>query len=129
VLRHGTIGPEAFEPDAYLDPAIRPLMDRVTVRTDDSIEAVYPGTITMRLVAIDRAGGVHEVEIVNPLGHESNPVSWQQVEEKFQRLAVPLLGEPAARAAAERWRALDTIDVAAALDAVVVPGERERKHH
>lgn len=126
-MRNGPIGPAAFEPAAYLDESIRPLMDLVTVRTDDEIESVYPATIRMRVRATDRAGAVHEVDIVNPLGHERNPVSWAQVEDKFRRLAAPLLGGPAVERAIEIWRDVEAADVATALDAVDVPVEGERK--
>src|SRR5689334_21224205 len=38
-LVDGTIGLAAFEPAAYLDPSLRPLMARIRVATDEAIEA------------------------------------------------------------------------------------------
>ena len=75
-LRHGVIDQQAFVPESYLDPSIRPLMNIITVRVDDEIEKeVQRGTIHMRVSAKDRSGKSYEVNIVNPLGHEKNPVS------------------------------------------------------
>ena len=126
-MRHGTIGPAAFEPEAYLDPEMRPVMHLITVTIDDAIEAEYPQTIRMRLRATDRAGRVHEVDVANPLGHERNPVSWDQVEEKFRRLADPVLGPDAAERAARLWRSIEDTNVMTALDAVEVAARDTKK--
>jgi 2-methylcitrate dehydratase len=41
-LRHGLIDHNAFVPESYLDPSIRPLMNRVTVRVIDEFEKDFP---------------------------------------------------------------------------------------
>ena len=56
-LRLGTIDQEAFEPAAYLDPTIRPLMRSITVSVDEAIEKeVQAGTVHVRLIAKERSG-------------------------------------------------------------------------
>jgi 2-methylcitrate dehydratase len=119
-LRHGSIGHAAFEPESFLDPTFQPVMDAVTVRVDDEIEAGFPDTIRMRVRAVDDNGDEHRAEVVNPLGHENNPVSDTDLEDKFRRLCVSRLGETGTEEAIRRWRSLENHTVSDALDTVVV---------
>jgi 2-methylcitrate dehydratase len=120
-LRHGLIDHGAFVPEAYRDASIRPLMNRVTVRVDDAFEKDFPRVVHMRVTAKDRAGKAHQVYVVNPLGHEDNPVSWDELATKFLRLAEPRLGKDRAKSALEAWRNIEkAADVKSAFDAAVV---------
>lgn len=107
VLRHGVVDHNAFVPEAYLDPSIRPLMNIVKVRIDDDIEKDFPNTIRMRVNARDKAGKTYEVNITNPLGHEANPVSITELSEKFTRLCDPVLGEAQTAAALSHWQNIE----------------------
>jgi 2-methylcitrate dehydratase len=126
VLRHGTIGHDAFDEAAYLDESLRPEMKRITVVADEDIEAVYPETIRTRVTATDAAGAHYESEIVNPRGHEDNPMSRADIEAKFARLCGPLLGEDRAREALRIWWDIEDRDAASGLDALVAPGQQDR---
>ncbi len=120
-LRHGGIDEKAFEPASYLDASIRPLMNAITARVDDEIEAAMPKTIRMRISAQDTSGRSYEVDIVNPPGHEDNPLSPEDLAAKFTRLCEPALGRERTAAALARWQdiaaagdvkqAFDTLDV------------------
>jgi 2-methylcitrate dehydratase len=120
-LRHGTIGHEAFKPESFLDPAYKQVMERVTVEVDDDIEKDFPETIRMRLRAVDDQGDVHDVTVVNPLGHEKNPVSDADLDQKFRRLCLPRLGEDGTDRALAAWRAIEEWAVADAMAQTVVP--------
>jgi 2-methylcitrate dehydratase len=128
-LKHGTIDHHAFVPESYLDPSYRPLMNLVTVGIDDQYEKEFPRVVSMRVTAKDKAGKRYEVKVVNPLGHEDNPVSAKELAEKFARLVEPRLGKSRAAAALKRWESIENApSVAAALDAVVVKnGEAKRR--
>jgi 2-methylcitrate dehydratase len=127
-LRHGSIGHEAFEPESFLDPTFKPVMDAVTVVIDDEIEKEFPDTIRMRVVATDDEGVEHRVEVVNPLGHEKNPVSDQDLDDKFRRLCIARLGEEATEKALRVWRSIEDWSVADALGAVVVTADLSPVH-
>lgn len=103
-LRHGQIDEESFKPESYLDPSIRPLMNIITARVDDDIEKDMPKTIRMRVNAKDRAGKSYEVHIVNPPGHEDNPLSASDLAAKFTRLCEPRLGKARTAAALAQWQ-------------------------
>jgi 2-methylcitrate dehydratase len=120
VLRHGEIDQRAFVPEAYTDPGTRPLMNRVTVRVNDEFEKDFPRVVRMRVTVKDRSGKTHSAYVVNPLGHEDNPVSAPELAEKCRRLLEPHLGPEAAAAAIDRWQTIDAApDVTAAFDSVV----------
>lgn len=118
-LVDGTIDLKAFDEPAYKDPSLRPLMAKIHVAQDDEIEALWPSTVMMRVKALDSAGTEHLVEIVNPLGHERNPMSDSDVQEKFLALVSPVLGANRAREALERWWSITTLtDVSGAFESI-----------
>jgi 2-methylcitrate dehydratase len=122
-LKHDGLTQEAFKPESFRDPALRPLMKRITVSVDDEIEKQMPKIMRMRVTATDRAGKSYEVDIVNPRGHEDNPMSEDDVAAKFQRQCEPLLGAARTQAAMVQWRHVEAVsDLARALDAVAIAG-------
>jgi len=123
-LRRGLIDHHAFVPESYMDPTIRPLMNKVKVRIDDEFEKDFPRKVHMRMTATDLAGKKHQVYIVNPLGHEDNPVSADDLATKFLRLCEPRLGKTGAAAALKQWQNIEqTKNVGPAFDAVKVQTE------
>lgn len=121
-LLHGLIDHQAFVPASYLDPAIRPLMNCIEVRVDDGIEQeVQRGIIHLRVLAKDRSGKTHEIDIVNPPGHDQNPFTAKDLAAKFTRLCAPKLGKRRAATALRHWQNIETCaDLKPALDALVV---------
>ncbi len=120
-LRHGLIDHHAFVPESYLDPTIRPLMNKVKVRIDDEFEKDFPRKVHMRMTATDLAGKKHQVYVVNPLGHEDNPVSAADLATKFLRLCEPRLGKSGAASALKQWQNIEQAKtVKPAFDAVMV---------
>jgi 2-methylcitrate dehydratase len=120
-LVDGRLGLEAFEEPAYKDPALRPLMAKLQVVQDAEIDALWPSTVMMRVEAEDRAGRAHCVEIVNPLGHELNPMGPQEVREKFLSLASPVLGHAQATDALECWSAISgAADLGSAFESIEI---------
>jgi 2-methylcitrate dehydratase len=107
-LRHGLIDHQAFEAESYLDQTIRPLMNKVKVHVDEKFEKEFPRVVSMRLVAIDHDGKSYESVVVNPLGHEDNPVSSADLATKFMRLCETRLGKEKASAALAKWQAIET---------------------
>lgn len=92
-LSHGVVDIAAFEPEAFLEPAARPLMDRISVVPDADIEARWPEDIGVTLEVTDRAGTVRRYACTNPPGHDKNPMGEAELRDKFLRLSTPVLGE------------------------------------
>ena len=126
VLVDGTIGLNAFEESAYLDPSMRPVMAKISVHEDDRINALYPDTVAMRVVVSGTAGENFVLNLENPRGHEKNPMTDQEIDEKFTGLATPVLGAEGAAAALSAWRQVDRAPtLGAALD-LLVPANARR---
>jgi 2-methylcitrate dehydratase len=120
-FQEGALNLSAFEEDQYLDPAAREIMSRISVRVDDELEAEFPKVIIMRASATTVDGQTHSVEIVNPKGHEDNPVTDVEVAEKFRRLVEPTFGPTRTETALTAWRAVATAKtVSEVLDVLVL---------
>ncbi len=102
-LLDGTINLASFEESAYLDPSIRPLMAKIRVHVDPEIEAAWPAKVIMRVEATTAQGKLPPVEVVNPRGHEDNPMQDRDTDAKFRTTAVPVLGAERAEAALSAW--------------------------
>ena len=102
-LVEGPITVNSFSDGAVRDPSLRPLMAKVKVIPDESIEALLPEKTLIRVIATTIDGAIHVVEVVNPLGHPDNPMQDRHVEEKFIALAEPVLGQERCRTALDRW--------------------------
>jgi 2-methylcitrate dehydratase len=125
-LMDGPIQLASFADAAVRDPALRPLMARIRVTPDQEIDALLPATDLLRVRARTVDGATHALEIVNPLGHPANPMNDGHIEEKFRRLAEPVLGPERCDSILRHWWAFEEVtDVSAALDLLdLSPGGR-----
>lgn len=105
-LVDGTVTSDSFTRERYEDPALRPLLARITAHVDDHATAVYPGQIEARIVARDRNGTEHIVTFANPRGHPANPMSPARLAEKV----TDLLGPSTADAVLASWSDVSTLD-------------------
>jgi 2-methylcitrate dehydratase PrpD len=108
-LTHGSVRFAAFEPQRLGDPATRELMRRVEVAVDPQLDAAFPAQRAAR-VAIEARDGRRE-EFLQPtrIGDPDAPLSDAQLEAKYLELAVPVLGEPRAKALLARLWRLETV--------------------
>ncbi|MBI3968468.1 MAG: MmgE/PrpD family protein [Chloroflexi bacterium] len=116
-LVDGGITLAAFEPAAYLDPGLRPLMAKIKVRQDDAVESAWPKSIVMRAEATTTSGEHYSFEVVNPLGHEANPMKDEDTDAKLHAVADPVFGPDRAATVLAHWHSLpDLADLTPALD-------------
>ena len=121
-LVDGTITVSTFDAANYLDPTLRPLMAKISVHQDAEIDALYPATWVMRVEATAADGEREIIRIINPRGHGMNPMSDDEVDNKFTALAEPALGTDRTRAALGAWRSIaGATTISAALD-LLLPG-------
>lgn len=108
-MMRGNIDHSDFEPEAFLDPAMRPLLARIEVRAEAGIdrENRQEGTYHLRVKATDKAGKAFQVDIVNPIGHEKTPFSPKDFVAKFERLCEPKLGRERTAVALAKWQAIE----------------------
>jgi len=115
-LVHGDITLAAFEEAAFLDPTLRPLMNKIRVDIDPEVDGAYPGTVSMKVSAKTNEGKQVTFEPRDPLGHIKNSMKGEDIQKKFLTTAEPVLGSGRAGKALQRWWNLDKItDVGEAL--------------
>ena len=102
----GKIDLASFEEEYLQSEQVRQLMAKVKVSASTELDRYFPkywpGRVTVKLAG----GHEHTEEIIAPKGESENPMTRQDVEEKFLGLAAPLLGEGKTRAVIDevsRW--------------------------
>ena len=92
-LMDGDVTLAQFAPDRLADPKLLELVAKVKIHRDAALSARYPAGIPNRLT-IKLADGkslVKEVEF--PRGHAKNPMTDEEVEQKFRALVEPRYGK------------------------------------
>ena len=105
-LVHGSVRLAAFEKARIGDPATRSLMQRIEVRLDPELDAAFPGQRAAR-VAIAARGRRAEHLQPTRIGDPDAPLSDAQLGDKYLELAVPVIGERAAKEELARLWALE----------------------
>jgi 2-methylcitrate dehydratase len=101
-LVDGEISARQFSPERLSDPALLDLVSRTTVVEDPKLTAGYPAGIPNR-VTVTLADGTKLVEeVAFPPGHDKNPLTDQQLAQKFHGLVDPVLGREQAGAIWDR---------------------------
>jgi 2-methylcitrate dehydratase len=113
-LVDGHIDEQSCAPERVLDPALRPLMQRISIRERPEFTERFPAELRARLV-IRMADGTDVVrETSYPKGHRSNPLTDAELDDKFERMVGDRSaadGERCARLRAELWAFGDVKDV------------------
>jgi 2-methylcitrate dehydratase PrpD len=99
-------------------------MQLITARADEAIdEGCRRREVRLRVSAKDRGGKSYEVDIVNALGHEKNPLSAKELATKFARLCEPKLSKSRIDTALEEWLSIEkSANCRTAFDAVEFDG-------
>ena len=92
-LLDGRLTLQSFNAKRLADPALRDLMRRIRVVTLREFDGAYPDRMPTRLTVTTAKGTTHRAQVDLPLGHPGRPLSDQQVEDKFRRLASRRLSE------------------------------------
>jgi 2-methylcitrate dehydratase PrpD len=87
----------SFESEFLNSLQVKSLMDKVKVKGEIELDRYFPqywpGRVTLKL----SNGQTCTHEVIIPKGENLNPMTSQEVEEKFLSLALPVLGEVKAR--------------------------------
>jgi 2-methylcitrate dehydratase len=101
-LVDGDITSASFTADKITDPALRPLMAKITVAESEDYSRRFPAELMVK-VTVRTSRGVIEREAAYPRGHVRNPLTDLEIDHKFDNLVA---GQPApARAVAGQARA------------------------
>ena len=90
----GEITARTFTAERYRDPAILALIQKIHMEEDKEFSAVFPRTFNCRFKVTLKSGDVIVLHKTNPKGHPANPMSDQEIEEKFLKQADTALLPP-----------------------------------
>jgi len=92
-LVHGAVRLDAFQEDRLHDPAVRTVMDRISLMVNDDLDAAYPGK-RGALVRVTYNGG-QKAEFIQRFRHgdPEEPLTDVEVTSKFLELTSPVTGE------------------------------------
>ncbi len=119
----GGVTLQSFTPERIADPALHALMARIKISENKAFTAAFPETLSTRIEVVTRSGQ-RIIEVAEyPKGHAKNPMSDEDVNNKF---AMVCEGVMSATQRDTLREALWNIDQAANLDRVfelLVPGK------
>jgi 2-methylcitrate dehydratase PrpD len=96
-LKYGSVRLDAYEPHKLADAELRDLLRRVTLREDPALTAKFPGQRSARVAVTTKSGQRHEHFSPTRKGDPDDPLTDADLEAKFLELAVPVIGDAAAR--------------------------------
>jgi 2-methylcitrate dehydratase PrpD len=119
-LADGRIGLATFTDDAVRRPDLRKLMKRVAVREERRAGAFPIGG--RAVVSVDTSGWVNHTRTVEtPRGDPQNPLTWEELCDKFRDCAGAVFPGPAIEEAIEKVTALDETENIGRLASVLTP--------
>lgn len=96
-----------FGNDGVRDPVIASLLERTTVSVADDLTARYPAAWPTRIRLARRDGKEIRGGSNYPVGNPENPVTTNQLEQKFAELVTPRLGDDVTQRALDAVRSID----------------------
>jgi 2-methylcitrate dehydratase len=120
-LVDGRITPASFEPKRYLDPSLRPIMNRIRVAENPELTRRFPGELPSQIDVTTRSGLRFTERAEYPKGHARNPMTDGDVETKFRDLAESVLGRAQAADALETLWRLDEVSRMGAVVDLFIP--------
>jgi 2-methylcitrate dehydratase len=92
-LMDGEMTQAQFDGERWMQPTVKSLMERMTIRTDASLNKYTPGSFPCVLQLTTVSGESRTVEVFYPKGHPKNRMSSAEVEDKFRGCARTVLSD------------------------------------
>src|SRR5882724_3557545 len=92
-LMDGEMTQAQFEGERWMQSTVKSLMERMTIRTDASLNKYTPGSFPCVLQLTTMNGESRTVEVFYPKGHPKNRMSSAEVEGKFRGCTRAVLSE------------------------------------
>ncbi len=104
-LTRGTLWFDDFTEERIRDPKIHALMQKIQVRASEECTRIWPDAYPFRITLTTKSGQRYFSEVRYAKGHPKNPMSDQDIESKFRKLAEPVMGTTQTdRALTRLWR-------------------------
>jgi 2-methylcitrate dehydratase len=107
----GDVMPAQFEPDRIIRADVQQLLKKVSVRPDHEFTELYPAKMPAKITVRLQDGTVIEHEVQDFPGMPSDPFTWEDSVEKFDRLVAGRADESVIREIKDAVRSLESIQV------------------
>ncbi len=87
----GQISMEQFREERITDTKIREFMKKITVEPAPEFHQKYPGTLAAHVEIRTKNGRRFEEDNIYPKGHPQNPMTDEEIKDKFRRLSLNTL--------------------------------------
>lgn len=88
----GMLSMSQFAEEKLSDPGVLDMASRVNFILDSEINAIYPRRFPGIVEIVMKSGKRFKKRVEAPKGSKENSVSWQEVQDKFKTLALPVIG-------------------------------------
>jgi 2-methylcitrate dehydratase len=117
-----TLTPASFDAQRFADPALIALMDRMTESVGEGFETLFPAQHPARVTIVTTDGRTLAAQVNVPHGDPHDPLTDQEIEAKFRRLARPHLSDAQCDRVREAVLSLEEIaDVRQLVELLVAP--------
>jgi len=107
----GDVMPAQFEPDRIIRADVQQLLKKVSVRPDHEFTELYPAKMPAKITVRLQDGTVIEHEVQDFPGMPSDPFTWEDSVEKFDRLVAGRADESVIGEIKDAVRSLESIQV------------------
>ena len=118
-LLDGEISEKTYTPERYRDPQVLALLKKVTLEKDSAYTRQFPKTFNCLIEVTGKSGQKWTQHRKNPKGHPSNPMSDDEINDKFLILVRDMLNPKKAQDILKLlWRLEELEDVGQIFDAL-----------
>jgi 2-methylcitrate dehydratase len=82
---------DQFQKEKIFEPRIQDFMKKVTLESDPGFNQKYPGTLAAEMEIRTKDGKRFTGESIYPKGHPQNPMTDEEIKDKFRRLSLNTL--------------------------------------
>jgi 2-methylcitrate dehydratase len=111
------IGPGQFTPEKYHDRTVRELIDKVILTGDPSLDKVRPAGISE---IVTKQGKTYRCRVDYPRGHARNPMTDEEIIDKFKSMAVNYMKEDQMKRLIDTVFSLDKVEDIGKLNQMMV---------
>ncbi len=109
-LIEGDVGPEQFAHEQWKDPKVLELISRIKVSVDPELDKIFPKARPADIEIRTKDGKTYRKRVDYPKGDPNNPMSDEEVQAKFRRLARPLMREEQIQGIIDTVNSLEKVD-------------------
>ena len=106
-IKEQALGPDQYSPQKYNDPVIKELIGKINLEIDTSLDKFGRAGITE---ITTKQGATYRCRIDYPKGHPNNPMTDDEISDKFHTLASKFMDEEQIKQIIDTIYSLDKLD-------------------